>query len=70
MLGDYQADLVIGADGARSTVRASVAPDDQAARYAGVLLWRALVDEQALPDGGPLAASGAAGDATPSWARV
>ena len=49
--GDYAADLVIGADGARSTVRASVAPDDPDARYAGVLLWRALVDERALPDG-------------------
>ncbi len=49
--GDYEADLVIGADGARSTVRASVAPDDPDARYAGVLLWRALVDERALPDG-------------------
>jgi 2-polyprenyl-6-methoxyphenol hydroxylase-like FAD-dependent oxidoreductase len=49
--GQYPADLVIGADGARSTVRASVAPDDPDARYAGVLLWRALVDEQALPDG-------------------
>jgi 2-polyprenyl-6-methoxyphenol hydroxylase-like FAD-dependent oxidoreductase len=49
--GDYEADLVIGADGARSTVRAGVAPDDPDARYAGVLLWRALVDEQALPDG-------------------
>ena len=47
--GAYEADLVIGADGARSTVRAAVAPDDPAARYAGVLLWRALVDEQALP---------------------
>jgi 2-polyprenyl-6-methoxyphenol hydroxylase-like FAD-dependent oxidoreductase len=49
--GDYPADLVIGADGARSTVRASVAPDGPDARYAGVLLWRALVEEQALPDG-------------------
>jgi 2-polyprenyl-6-methoxyphenol hydroxylase-like FAD-dependent oxidoreductase len=49
--GDYQADLVIGADGTRSTVRSSVAPDDPDARYAGVLLWRALVDEQALPGG-------------------
>jgi len=28
-----------------------VAPDDPDARYAGVLLWRALVDERALPDG-------------------
>jgi len=50
---DYQADLVIGADGARSTVRASVAPGDPDARYAGVLLWRALVDEQVLPDSVP-----------------
>jgi 2-polyprenyl-6-methoxyphenol hydroxylase-like FAD-dependent oxidoreductase len=49
--GDYLADLVIGADGARSTVRASLAPDDPDARYAGVLLWRALVDERALPGG-------------------
>ena len=48
---EYRADLVIGADGARSTVRASLAPDDPDARYAGVLLWRALVDERALPDG-------------------
>jgi 2-polyprenyl-6-methoxyphenol hydroxylase-like FAD-dependent oxidoreductase len=48
---EYRADLVIGADGARSTVRASVAPDDPDARYAGVLLWRCLVEEQALPDG-------------------
>jgi 2-polyprenyl-6-methoxyphenol hydroxylase-like FAD-dependent oxidoreductase len=48
--GEYPADLVIGADGARSTVRASVAPDDADARYAGVLLWRSLVDEQALPE--------------------
>jgi 2-polyprenyl-6-methoxyphenol hydroxylase-like FAD-dependent oxidoreductase len=49
--GEYAADLVIAADGARSTVRAGVAPDDPGARYAGVLLWRALVAEQALPDG-------------------
>ncbi len=48
---EYPADLVIGADGARSTVRADVAPDDPDARYARVVLWRALVDEQALPDG-------------------
>jgi 2-polyprenyl-6-methoxyphenol hydroxylase-like FAD-dependent oxidoreductase len=46
---EYPADLVIAADGARSENRACVAPDDPDARYAGVLLWRALVDEQALP---------------------
>jgi 2-polyprenyl-6-methoxyphenol hydroxylase-like FAD-dependent oxidoreductase len=47
---EYSADLVIVADGARSENRASVVPHDPGARYAGVLLWRALVDEQALPD--------------------
>ena len=45
----FAADLVVGADGARSTVRAAVDPDHPDARYAGVLLWRSLVDEQALP---------------------
>jgi 2-polyprenyl-6-methoxyphenol hydroxylase-like FAD-dependent oxidoreductase len=49
--GKYPADLVIGADGARSTVRAAVDPDFPDARYAGVLLWRSLVDERALPAG-------------------
>ena len=45
----FPADLVVGADGARSTVRATVDPAHPDARYAGVLLWRTLVDEQALP---------------------
>src|ERR1700678_91524 len=45
----FAADLVVGADGARSTVRATVDPAHPDARYAGVLLWRTLVDEQALP---------------------
>jgi 2-polyprenyl-6-methoxyphenol hydroxylase-like FAD-dependent oxidoreductase len=47
--GTGHADLVIGADGARSTVRATVDPEHPDARYAGVLLWRTLVDESALP---------------------
>jgi 2-polyprenyl-6-methoxyphenol hydroxylase-like FAD-dependent oxidoreductase len=45
----FSADLVIGADGARSTVRATVDPQHPDARYAGVLLWRTMVEEQALP---------------------
>jgi 2-polyprenyl-6-methoxyphenol hydroxylase-like FAD-dependent oxidoreductase len=49
--GEHDADLVIGADGARSTVRAAVEPGHPDARYAGVLLWRSLVDEQAMPAG-------------------
>ena len=40
---------MIGADGARSTVRAAVDPEDPDARYAGVVLWRCLVEEQAMP---------------------
>jgi 2-polyprenyl-6-methoxyphenol hydroxylase-like FAD-dependent oxidoreductase len=44
----FPADLVVGADGARSTVRAAMDPRHEA-RYAGVLLWRTLVDEQAMP---------------------
>lgn len=47
----FQADLVIASDGARSTVRGIVDPQHPDARYAGVLLWRALVDEQAMPLG-------------------
>ena len=45
----FAADLVVGADGARSTVRATVDPAHPSARYAGVLLWRTLVDEQVMP---------------------
>jgi 2-polyprenyl-6-methoxyphenol hydroxylase-like FAD-dependent oxidoreductase len=56
--GEYGADLVIGADGARSTVRAAVDPERPDARYAGVLLWRTMVDEQALPTGIALPAAG------------
>jgi 2-polyprenyl-6-methoxyphenol hydroxylase-like FAD-dependent oxidoreductase len=54
----FEADLVIGADGARSTVRGAVDPDHPSARYAGVLLWRALVDEQAMPPGVALPPAG------------
>jgi 2-polyprenyl-6-methoxyphenol hydroxylase-like FAD-dependent oxidoreductase len=49
--GAEDADLVLGADGARSTVRATVDPEHPDARYAGVLLWRTLVEESALPPG-------------------
>jgi 2-polyprenyl-6-methoxyphenol hydroxylase-like FAD-dependent oxidoreductase len=45
----FAADLVVGADGARSTVRGAVDPAHRDARYAGVLLWRTLVDERAMP---------------------
>ena len=44
-----EADLVIGADGARSIVRAFVSPDRPDAVYAGFVLWRAMVAEADLP---------------------
>ncbi|MDM0066941.1 MULTISPECIES: FAD-dependent monooxygenase [unclassified Variovorax] len=42
------ADAVIGADGYHSTVRRTIAPDAPLARYAGYVVWRGLVDEEAL----------------------
>jgi 2-polyprenyl-6-methoxyphenol hydroxylase-like FAD-dependent oxidoreductase len=50
----FDADLVIGADGARSTVRRWVSPDHPDAIYAGFLLWRAMVPEAELPSTMPL----------------
>ena len=41
-------DLLIGADGIRSTVRALSAPDCQPL-YAGYVAWRALIAESAMP---------------------
>jgi 2-polyprenyl-6-methoxyphenol hydroxylase-like FAD-dependent oxidoreductase len=41
-------DLIIGADGIRSTVRAQILPDAQPL-YAGYIAWRGLVPESALP---------------------
>ncbi len=47
--GSEPADLVIGADGVGSVVRAAVVGGPDASRYAGYVAWRGLVPEQALP---------------------
>jgi 2-polyprenyl-6-methoxyphenol hydroxylase-like FAD-dependent oxidoreductase len=39
-LGTVESDLVIGADGLHSTVRAQLHPDEGPARWSGVMMWR------------------------------
>jgi 2-polyprenyl-6-methoxyphenol hydroxylase-like FAD-dependent oxidoreductase len=51
--GCFTADLVVGADGYRSVVRRSVAPDHPDAGFAGYMLWRGLVEENNLPSAAP-----------------
>ena len=59
----FDGDLVVGADGARSTVRRWVSPDRPDAVYAGYLLWRAMVAESDLPGGlAPLPADEPSGE--------
>jgi len=43
--GVFRGDIVIGADGHRSIVRASVAPDAPDARFAGYVIWLGLSQE-------------------------
>lgn len=47
--GDVESDLLVGADGLRSTVRRICLPDI-APRYAGYVAWRALVPESIFPE--------------------
>ena len=52
------ADAVIGADGYHSVVRRAISPETPFARYAGYLVWRGLVDEQALKNPVPWSSNG------------
>ena len=48
--GRESADLVIGADGLGSAVRAAINPDHSGNLYAGYVAWRGLIPEGSLPD--------------------
>jgi len=41
-----EADILVGADGIRSTVRRQLYPDEGEPRFAGQLLWRAAIDAE------------------------
>ena len=47
--GVFRGDVVIGADGHRSVVRRSVAPEKPDATFAGYVIWIGLADESAIP---------------------
>jgi 2-polyprenyl-6-methoxyphenol hydroxylase-like FAD-dependent oxidoreductase len=46
----FKGDILIGADGHRSTVRRLVAPNKPNATFAGYLIWVAIVEEQNIPE--------------------
>lgn len=46
----FRGDILIGADGHRSTVRRLVAPHKPNATFAGYLIWVAIVDENDIPE--------------------
>jgi 5-methylphenazine-1-carboxylate 1-monooxygenase len=50
-LGSYRGDLLIGADGVMSQVRAHFYPDEGAPVYSGLILWRATVEAEPFLDG-------------------
>jgi 2-polyprenyl-6-methoxyphenol hydroxylase-like FAD-dependent oxidoreductase len=47
--GTEEAEMVVGADGYRSVVRASVDPAHYEATYAGYMLWRGMCREDQMP---------------------
>ena len=45
----FKGDVLVGADGHRSTVRRHVAPNKPDAAFAGYMIWVAIVEEQFIP---------------------
>ena len=56
--GEADGDVLIGADGIHSTMRAALFPDEGAPRWNGVLMWRGATDWPAYLDGRTMIVSG------------
>jgi 2-polyprenyl-6-methoxyphenol hydroxylase-like FAD-dependent oxidoreductase len=54
----YRADLLLGADGLYSAVRAQLHPDEPPPRWSGVMLWRGVAEGPAFLSGATLAITG------------
>src|SRR5262249_51336256 len=47
----YRGDVLIGADGIRSTVRARLYPDEGPPKFSGKVLWRGMTESEPFLDG-------------------
>jgi 5-methylphenazine-1-carboxylate 1-monooxygenase len=57
-LEEATGDVLIGADGIHSTLRASLHPDDLGIRWNGIQMWRGAVDWPAFDDGDSMVIAG------------
>jgi 5-methylphenazine-1-carboxylate 1-monooxygenase len=49
--GSYRGDVLIGADGIHSTVRAHLYPDEGPPSFSGMMMWRGMVESEPFLDG-------------------
>ena len=50
-VGEYEGEVLVGADGLHSTLRRSFVPDEGPPRYSGLVLWRGAVEAPPFLDG-------------------
>lgn len=53
-----RADVLIGADGVRSTVRARMHPEDGPLQWSGIRMWRGMTETDPFLDGGSMVVAG------------
>jgi 5-methylphenazine-1-carboxylate 1-monooxygenase len=56
--GRVRGDLLIGADGIRSTVRARLHPGDGPPKFSGMMLWRGIIESEPYLDGRTMIVAG------------